>query len=148
MVPADFSLGKQFNKSVGIAVTGGQKTNPLWMSMVSNEDFADALQKTIEQHGLFSRVLRSGGADYQLDVRLVQLRQPMFGFNMTVQGEIEWRLRQVSTGKVVWEKHTNKSYTATVGQAFAGVTRVRVANEGAIRENIKAALEQIAALSL
>jgi hypothetical protein len=148
MVPTNVTLGKKFNKSVSIAVTGGQTTNPLWSSQVANEDFATALQSTIERHGLFSRVLRTAGGDYQLDVRLVQLRQPMAGFNMTVQAEVEWRLRQVSSGKMVWEEKTNRSYTATVGDAFAGVTRLKLANEGAIRENIKTGLERIATLAL
>jgi hypothetical protein len=148
MVPTNLSVGKKFNKSVSIAVTGGQKTNPLWTSQVASEDFATALQLTIEQHGLFSRVLKSGGGDYELNVRLIQLRQPLMGFNMTVQAEVEWQLRQPSSGKVVWREITNKTHTATVGDAFAGVARLKMANEGAIRENIKAGLEQIATLSL
>lgn len=148
MVPGNVVIGKKFNKTVSVAVTGGQKTNPLWASQVANEDFAAALQTTIEQHGLFSRVLRSGGGDYRLDVRLIQLRQPMMGFNMTVQAEVEWRLHQTSSDKLVWETHTNRSYTATVGDAFVGIVRLRLANEGAIRENIKSGLEGIANLSL
>ena len=148
MVPTDLSVGKKFNKSVSIAVTGGQKTNPLWTSQVANEDFASALQLSIEKHGLFSRVVRSGGADYQLDVRLIRLRQPMVGFNMTVQAEVEWRIKQIASGRPVWSGQTNRPYTATVGDAFVGVTRLKLANEGAIRENIKAGLQQIAALPL
>ena len=148
MVPQNVAVGKRFNKSVGVAVTGGQSTNPMWCSQVANEDFAAALESTIKQTGLFSSVLRSSGGEYQLDVRLIRLRQPMVGFDMTVQAEVEWRLRHVSPDRVVWEGNTNRSFTATVGDAFVGMTRLKMANEGAIREAIKAGLEQIAALSL
>ncbi len=149
MVPDSLSSGRKHNKSVAVVVTGGQKTNPLWTSQVSNEDFASALQQTIEKNGPFSKVIRSGsGEQYQLDVRLIQLRQPMIGINMTVQADIEWRLKQASSGKVVWERRTNKSYTATMGDSVVGVTRLRMANEGAIRESIKDGLGQIAGLSL
>lgn len=149
MVPANVSTGKKFNKSVAVAVTGGQKTNPMWTSQVSNEDFASALQQSIEKNGPFSRVIRStDGGDYQLDVRLIQLRQPMIGIDMTVQAEIEWRLKQGSSGKLIWERKTNKSYTATMGDSMVGITRLRMANEGAIRESIKEGLQQISRLSL
>ena len=51
-------------------------------------------------------------------------------------------------GKLVWEDQTNRPFTATVGDAFAGTVRLKLANEGAIRENIKAGLERIATLTL
>ena len=120
----------------------------MWASQVANEDFKAALEMTIERTGLFSRVIRSANGDYQLDVRLVQLRQPMVGFNMTVEAQTEWRLRHVSSGRVVWQENVNRAFTATVGDAFAGIKRLRLANEGAIREDIKAGLERIATLSL
>ncbi len=148
MIPGTVNLHRKIPKTVAVAVTGGQKTNPLWTSQVSNEDFAAALQASIEKHGLFSRVLRSGDTEYRLDARLVRLRQPALGFNMTVQAEVEWRLTETRTGRGLWTETTNNSYTATVGQAFVGVTRLKLANEGAIRENIKTALERISALSI
>lgn len=147
-MPTDLSLGKKTNHSVSVGVTGGQKTNPLWTSQVANEDFKAALETTIRRSGLFSQVLEGGSGQYQLDVRLVQLRQPMMGFNMTVEAQTDWRLRETSSGRVIWEEHVNKAFTATVGDAFAGVKRLRLANEGAIRENIKAGLGRIAALPL
>ena len=65
-----------------------------------------------------------------------------------MQAEVEWRLRHVSSGRLVWEDQTNRPFTATVGDAFAGTVRLKLANEGAIRENIKAGLERIATLTL
>jgi hypothetical protein len=40
------------------------------------------------------------------------------------------------------------SHTATMGQAFAGVTRLRLAVEGAARENIQLGLMAISRLQL
>lgn len=148
MVPASVSLQKKCAGTVSVVSTGGQKTNPLWTSQVSNEDFATALRMSIERHGLFSKVIQSGTGDYRIDVRLIRLRQPMIGFNMTVQAEIEWRLTDARTGRTVWTETTNNSFTATVGDAFAGIARLRLANEGAIRENIKTGLEHMSARGL
>jgi hypothetical protein len=147
MVPGDFVANKKFTQSLSISVSGGQKTNPLWCSQVANEDFATALQLTIEKNGMFSQVLRSEGGDYKLDVRLIQLHQPIAGFNMTVQADVEWRLRETASRKLVWEKVTNRAYTAKMSDAFDGATRLRLANEGAIRESIKDGLGQLSALS-
>ena len=140
--------GKRINKSVLLAVSGGQETDPLWSSQVSDADFATALQNTIVNNRLFSQVVRHGNSDYRLDVRLIRLRQPMIGFDMTVTSEVEWRLRHVQSDKLVWHETINRAFTATVGDAFVGVTRLKLANEGAIRENIKAGLQEISALSL
>ena len=148
MVPANSGSGKKFNKSVSLSVSGGQETNPLWTSKVSDNDFATALQNAIQQRGLFSRVFRSGNADYQLDVRLVALKQPIIGLNMTVKAEVEWRLKQMQSGKIIWQKTFDRRFTATVGDAFVGVTRLKLANEGAIRESIQAGLDDLAQLSL
>ena len=148
MVPAGFSPGRQFKKTVNIVVAGGQAPSMSGVSLVSNENLVSAVETAIGQSGLFSQVVHSGTGDYQLDVRLIQLHLPMMGFNMTGQAEIEWRLRQPATGRVIWQKITNNPYTATAGQAFAGAKRVRLAAEGTVRENIKAALGQIAALPL
>lgn len=148
MVPAGFSPGRQFKKTVNVVVTGGQTPSMTGVSLVTNENLAAAVESAIGQSGLFSQVVRSGTGDYQLDVRLIQLDLPTMGFNMTGQAEIEWRLKQSATGRLIWQKITNTPYTATVGQAFVGAKRARFAAEGTVRENIKAALEQIAALSL
>ena len=148
MVPASVSISKKFNKSVLLGVTGGEETNKMAASAVSNQDFAAALQSTIEQHQVFSRVIRSGNADYRLDVRLIELRRPMFGFNMTVTADVSWRVREVQSDRIVWQKNIKRPYTAAVSEAFVGIKRLRLANEGAIRENIKAGLEEISRLSL
>jgi hypothetical protein len=148
MVPATIGIHKKFNKTVNLAVSGGRETSQMGASQVANKDLASALQASIEKCGLFSRVISSGNADYRLDVRLVQLHQPFMGFNMTVEAEIEWRVRELQSDKLVWEKIISSHYTATVGDALAGMTRAKLANEGAIRESIKAGLEQISGLSL
>jgi hypothetical protein len=52
------------------------------------------------------------------------------------------------SGKTVWTKDVNSEYTAKVSDAFAGVERLRLANEGAARENIRQAISDMAALTL
>jgi len=116
----------------------------MWTSQVSSRDFQVALEDSILHYGVFSKVVKGGGADYRLDVTLVRLQQPLVGFNMTVTATVDWRLADTKSGRILWEKTIVSPYTAQINAAFLGVERLKLANEGAIRESIKQGIEQIA----
>lgn len=135
--------------SIGLNVTGGSETTAASASQISNENFAAALRESVEKSGLFSNVLSAGEkGDYHLDVSIVRVDQPMVGFSMTVTVETTWNLSRLSDGKVLWRKGILSTYTAPFGESVVGVTRLRLANEGAARENIRNAIAQMGALSL
>lgn len=148
MVAASAFGVKPHPQSVSINVTGGAETSAMGASNISNADFAEAIKTSILQTKLFAQVLGADASDYQLDVQIVRLDRPTFGLTFTVNLEADWRLRRRSDQTVVWEKAITSSFTANMGDAFAGVTRLRLANEGAARENIKQAIQQMSALSL
>lgn len=124
-------------------VQGGSETNPAWTSEISNAEFEGALKISLKNVGL----LKQGGR-YKLDVRLEKVEQPLFGFNFTVTTHVLYRLTDAESDAVVYEKRLVTPYTATVGDAFMGITRLRLANEGAAKENIKALLSDLAELDV
>jgi hypothetical protein len=132
---------------VSIAVSGGKETSKMGASQISNDAFAQALRESIEKAGLFSSVA-ADGARYRLTGFIGKVDQPMFGFSFTVKMEVSYALKDTKSGSTLWTKDINSEYTATAGQAFAGVERLRLANEGAARENIRQALTEMAALTL
>jgi hypothetical protein len=132
---------------VSIAVSGGKETTKMGASQISNEAFAQALRESIEKAGLFSSVA-ADGARYRLTGFIGKVDQPMFGLSLTVKMEVSYALKDSKPGNTVWTKDINSEYTATPGQAFAAVERLRLANEGAARENIRQALTAMAALTL
>jgi hypothetical protein len=132
---------------VSIAVSGGKETSKMGASQISNDAFAQALRESIEKAGLFSSVA-ADGARYRLTGFIGKVDQPMFGFSFTVKMEVSYALKDTKSGSTVWTKDINSEYTATPGQAFAGVERLRLANEGAARENIRQALTEMAGLTL
>ena len=147
MVPTDAAIHKTHSGTVAVAVSGGKQTNPLWTSQVSNEDFKQALEDSLLRYKVFSRVLKSNGADYRVEVALQELKQPFVGFSLTVKSKVHWRLINAKTGGVVWQKTIDGNYTAGVGDAFVAVRRLKLANEGAIRENIKTGIQEVGQLS-
>jgi hypothetical protein len=135
-------------ESVTVAVTGGSETSKMGASKISDADFADAIRASITQTGLFARIAEAGKGDFNLDVQIVRLDQPTFGASFTVNIETTWRLVRQRDQSVIWQKAVMSSFTATMGDAFAGVTRLRLANEGAARKNIEDALTQLSAVNL
>ena len=135
-------------QSISVTVTGGSDTSSLGASKIANADFAEAIKTSITQSGLFASIGTDAAADYALGVQIVRLEQPMFGVSLTVTIECTWRLSRRSDGQIVWEKTITTPFTAKMGDAFAAVTRLRLANEGAARANIEDAFTQLGALKL
>lgn len=120
------------------SVGGGQDTNPLWVSNVSGADFQTALEETLRR----ANYLADGTGPLRLSVMLEEVRQPMAGFDMTVTSRARYRLTDAS-GAVVFEESISASGTGTMGDAFAGVERLRIANEKSIQENLDAFLTRL-----
>jgi hypothetical protein len=125
-------------------VTGGEETNPMWMSKVSSQDFQTALAASMDSAGLSAG---SGTCKYPVDVNLLGLSQPSMGFDMTVTAHVNYKVYDTA-GKPVLLETLNSGFTATVGDAFAGVTRLRLANEGAVRTSISMFFDKLKAAKL
>lgn len=134
--------------SVAVRTAGGRETDKMGASQISDQDFAEALRQSITTTKLFSKVVEGQDSDYLLSVFVANLEQPMMGFSMTVKMEAAWSLTEVKSGKVIWKDTINSTYTASASAAFAGVERLRIATEGAARENIKMGIEELSKLSL
>ncbi len=136
MMPEQIEVGTQHPSSVSLAVQGGQETNPFYESEISNEAFIEALQDALSKSGIFTKVSQSSEADYRLEVLLDKVHQPILSLATTVTLETHWKLMQVNSGKIVWQEFIKSSYEAAFLPNLYGVARLRVANEGAARENI------------
>jgi hypothetical protein len=147
MVPTAYATAKQHSGSVSVAVTGGNKTNPLWKSDISSEDFATALTEALNQSALFSSIA-SGNTDYRLEIQLIQVMSPNGGFTFTSTVVSEWRLVRVRDSAVMSDEYISTHFSATVGDAFAAVKRIRIAIEGAARANIAEGIRRLSELNL
>lgn len=122
-------------------VSGGHDTNPLWMSKVGNPEFSTALRDSLAAAGLLAEGPEPGA--YVLSANLLRLKQPVFGFDMKVTATVDYELRERASGLPVFATEVVTPYTADMGDAFLGVERLRLANEGAIRFNIQRLIEQL-----
>ena len=146
MVPTGIAVSRKLQETVRLNVSGGAVTAD--RPGISNAALEAALNQAISESRLFSQVVKGNGGDYLLTANVFALHQPMFGMAMTVSMEVGWTLKRMATDKVVWQEGIRSEHTSTPGEAFAGVTRVRLATEGAAKNNIAAAMARIAAQSL
>jgi hypothetical protein len=114
------------------AVSGGSRTNPLWKSDVSNDDFHQALEQSLSLHAMLA-----GTPRYVLDAQLVALEHPLIEIQATVTATVRYTLVRAADRAVAWEQTLTTSSTARLGDALSGPERLRLATEGAMHENIK-----------
>lgn len=125
-------------------VTGGEGTNPMWTSKVDNEAFKTALTGSMAAVNL---VAPAGACPYPVDVNLLGLSQPIVGFDMEVISHANYKVYDVG-GRAVLLATVTAPFTAKMSDAFVGVIRLKLANEGSIRTSISLFLEKLRGLKL
>jgi hypothetical protein len=148
MIPTKYEIFKKHAHTVHVIVTGGSETSAMWKPQISDEDFSLTLTEAINSSEAFSKVIQGAGADYLLYVAIFTIEQPLFGASFTVKMEIGWTLKRADNKVTVWQESIKSEHTTTMSEAFAAVTRLRLATEGAARENIAAGLARISKLTL
>ncbi len=143
MVPKDLTPANTHPYSVMVKVEGGLETSGASPPRISSPEFQSAIVESLMAYGVFRTVLTGGNTDYKLEVAILDLQQPLLGFDMTVTIETAWKLTNLKDGRTVMSENLTNSYSAAVGDAFVGVKRLRLATEGAARENIRDALKKI-----
>lgn len=140
------TANKQFREALDVeSVTGGAETNPLWMSKISSTDFKQALLQSLKNVGFEAN--QPQNARYLLVATLKEVDQPFFGFDMTVTTTINYVLTDKVTKRILMNQDVKASGTATIGDAFFAVKRLRLANEDSAKQNIGQLLTNINGLS-
>jgi len=139
---------KKLPYSVSVDTRGGAETGAMDSSNVSNADLKAAIESSIAKSNLFKSVVQGKNGDYELTVTVTQLSKPMFGGAFTVTMETGWSLIKASDKSVVLRKAIRSSHTAELSDSLVGVTRLRLAVEGAVRNNISQGMQEISQLSI
>lgn len=128
-----------YRSVTSVAVSGGQGTNPLWTSQVSNADFKTALEASLTAAGYMG----TEGQTMRVSASLIDLKQPLAGFDLTVTSRVRYTVTRDS--QTVFDETVAATGTASMGQSLMATERLRMANEASIRENIKAFLTRFRA---
>jgi hypothetical protein len=137
MTPQNAVASHRTGQPVIAEVSGGTPRSEI-LANITNEDFKQALETSLVKSGLFKS---TGGNGYRVEAFITSIKQPAIGLSMTVGMEVSYVLKK--GGATVWTRSIKSTYTAPVGEAFAGAVRVRKATEGAARENIKQLIQSL-----
>ncbi|MEO1193939.1 MAG: hypothetical protein AAFY02_19440 [Pseudomonadota bacterium] len=121
-------------------VTGGEETNPLWTSEVGPAEFHQALDQSLQASGLLA--VAPDSAPFVLTANLVEMDQPLFGADVRVTSTVDYEVTERVGGAPYFKKTLVVGYTADFSDALLGVERLRLANEGSIRVNISAFVQE------
>lgn len=128
------------SSSTVTAVTGGQETNPLWVSDISNASFKTALEQSLALH----TILADGTGPLSISANLVSVDKPLVGISFTVTTVVAYTVTD-AVGTTVYSETVTTPYTAEFSDAFLGVERLRLANEGSAKANIAKFIDNLVA---
>ena len=122
-------------------VSGGKDVSILSIPYISNADFQESLVRTLANAKLAS----ASNGRFRLDATL-QLDQPFLAINTTVIAKIAYRLTEIATGSVVYERILATEGTVTYFEEPSGAERMRHANWRAVRANLRLLVGDLYAL--
>lgn len=133
------SRNSYLHQNIAISeVNGGQAS--MLSSKINNLEFKKALESSLMVAGLETDRRK---ATYLLDVNIIKLDQPLFGgFNLTVNFLVNYKLID-KNNKMIYTKNISSTYTAKFSETFSAEERLRFANEGAARENIREVINDL-----
>ena len=135
--------GPSYRDAITVASVGvSMDTGTPWTSAAGPAQVQEALVQTL----VAARLASAGNGRFRLDAVLLTLQRPYAGFAMTVTATIGYRLTEVATGAVVYTTTVTTPGTATLDDAYMSDTRLRIADERAIRANFRTLVEALYAL--
>ena len=121
-------------------VQGGNETNPMWASDVSNADFQKALETSLKAFNYF--VADGAAGKYKVTASIVDVQKPLMGLDFSVTMKVRYSVMKEGGG-AGFDDTVSATGTATMGEAFAGVERLRLAIEKAAKANIEVFLGRL-----
>lgn len=148
MAPPDLVVSQQHRHSLRVQASGGAETGGLDSSNIADADLKAAIEDAVIRSKLFQSIVQGNDGDYELHVQVVSLRRPLIGGTLNVELETGWSLVRRADRTVLLRKSIRSTGTASMAEAFAFVTRLRLAVETAARDSIRQGLLAIAELNL
>jgi len=147
MVPTDYVVLHRHSKSVAVTTAGGQETSGWGYSHIGNDALAAAITDALARSCVFASVVHGDDADYRLRVELISESPPASGMESTFQLTAHWTLQDKAGSKLLDTDIASECH-ASIHDAFVGVKRRQLQEEGAACANIRLGIERLSQLTL
>lgn len=116
-------------------VLGGRGSTFGREAYITNEQYREALFRTLQDAALFRGVTQSGDAELQLHSEIITITteggtSPLYAI------VVQYWLVDPRAGDEIWRKGINTRHQVQWNEAFAGATRIIRAVEGATKKNL------------
>jgi len=165
MTPEDLSAPENSRPGpVGVGVSGGSAgiTTDYFeqavadaliasdiFSAIDNSKTAEVTMPMIRAKGVFSGTANITDTPYFLNIRVIKVDTPSFGLWMTVSMNAVWSLYRIAGETELLHENIHSTYTGGIFEGGVhGANRVRVAMEGAARENVRIGVGMLESLDL
>ena len=139
---------RTIDKSVKVMpVQGGRASTFGREAYITNEQYREALRRTLVDAQLFSRVTESGDADLDLHSEIITITTEA-GTSPTYAIVVQYWLVNPRTREEIWRKGINTRHQVKWNEAFAGGTRIIMAVEGATQKNLTRLVRALSELDL
>jgi len=129
-------IAKYRNAIAVRTVSGGQAMNIMTVPGVPNEPFKAALESSLAARGYLAS---SGTPKYYIDAEIQNLEQPLIGLDYDVTASVIYKV----SGAASATYPISTKGSAAFSDSLIGADRIRVANERAMQQNIKAFLQAL-----
>ena len=110
-------------------------TNSTLTFNIDETSFKKALNASLKNNGLLAA--NQPSSNFNLFVNLESFEQPLLGRDFKVTSKIKYKVVERKTDVTWYEELISASFTTTYGNNGLPVGGMRLANEGAVRENIR-----------
>ncbi len=116
---------------------------------VNQSTSPDEVMPMIRSKAVLPRTVETDNVAYLLDIRIIKVDSPSFGVHMAVGMHTVWVLYHLPDKVELLHEKVFSTYTGGIFEGgIHGANRVRVAMEGAERENIRIGMTKLASLDL
>lgn len=131
--------------SVG-EVTGGEETTLISKSKLSNASFRSALSTSLDVIGALKGDL-FGGAPLIVEAEIEEIKQPNLQISFTAYARIKYKVFAAQDGKQLFSRTVSSKARVKITESVVREERIRLATEGAARNNLQIFLRSFVAHS-
>ncbi len=144
MAPLGPDVARDFSEAptVNVQTLGGQVTFPWYKPKISNDAFSQAAMLALARSGVLLPVIDKA-ADYQLELTIAGLEQPTWHVHTGVSLVVAWKLWRTGSDDVHWQDVIRTRFLTPFQSDLIAQQRLRIATEGAARENIREAISEL-----
>ena len=128
-------------------VKGGEQTTLISKSKLSDTAFENALETSLDVIGALDRSLLTDQGPIGIQVEILKVDQPNLQISFTTTARIKYTVLAAKTGNRLFQRTISSKSRVRFKDSIVREERIRLATEGAARENLKLFLRAFVAHS-